>query len=333
MKGSASTSRTYLLPLLFTSFLQLPAQSGPGGAPESAPDSQIQIQTRVEPTEISIGALVTIFIDVEHQPDLKVELPQDPGPLGPFEIRSIEQRPETQDDAGVTSGWSLVVATFETGKLTFPGVELTVSSPSTEPITMRSESIQLEVKSVLPEEAEDILDIRSPLEIPRAWWSYWPWAAAILVPLLLVWLFWRYRPKAAPGTSPEAPLLPPEEEALASLQSLEATDLLGRGRVKPFYTDLSEILRRYLWRRFRIVALEATTPEIVKQLSESRAAALSAPVGSILRECDLVKFARWKPPREKGGLSISEARELVEKGRPRPVSEGSPKEAVGEGGN
>ena len=302
-------------------FITIPLLMGlAGGDPTLAQgreETEIVVQTRAEPSEISIGDLVKVIIEVEHAPHLVLSLPEQPGSLGSFEVRSVEELEPTTTEARVTSRWNLTVSTFETGPQTLPGVELTVTGSSAGPFTVTTDSVQLEVQSVLPEEAEDILDIKSPLDVPRAWWTYWPWLVAGLLSGLLAWWFWRRRKRGVTGSGAGRPLLSPEEEALAALRSLEASDLLRGEQVKPFYTKLSGILRHYLWRRFGIVALEATTPEIVLQLSETGAGALSGPANSILQECDLVKFARLKPPREKGFAAIGEARNLVEKGRPQ----------------
>ena len=302
-------------------FITIPLLMGlAGGDPTLAQgreETEIVVQTRAEPSEISIGDLVRVIIEVKHAPHLVLSLPEQPGSLGSFEVRSVEELDPTTTAARVTSRWNLTVSTFETGPQTFPGVELIVTGSSAGPFTLTTDSVQLEVQSVLPDEAEDILDIKSPLDVPRAWWAYWPWLVAGLLPGLLAWWFWRRRKRGVTGSGAGRPLLPPEEEALAALRALEASGLLRGEQVKPFYTKLSEILRHYLWRRFGIVALEATTPEIVLQLSETGAGALSGPANSILQDCDLVKFARLKPPREKGLTAIGDARNLVEKGRPQ----------------
>ncbi len=304
-------------PRLITATLLMGLAAASSAFAQGAEETGILVQTRTEPSEISIGDLVTVIIEVEHAPHLQLSLPEQPGSLGSFEVRSVAQLEPTTTESGVTSRWNLIVSTFETGQMTFPELELTVTGSSSGPFTVTTDSVQLEVQSLLPEEAEDILDIKSPLDMPRAWWSYWPWLAGALLLGLVGWWIWRRRTRDVPGGRAGLPRLPPEEEALAALRALEASNLLGQEQVRPFYTKLSEILRRYLWRRFGIVALEATTSEIVLQLAETRAGTLSAPANSILHECDLVKFARLKPPREKGLTAIGETRSLVEEGRPR----------------
>ncbi len=321
MKTSISTGASSSLPTsprlrFIAATLVLGLAGGVAAFAQDLEETEIRIQTRAEPPEISIGDLVTVIIEVEHAPHLEFSLPEQPGSLGSFEVRSAGELEPTTTESGVISRWHLTVSTFETGQVTFPELELTVTGSPTGPFTVTTDSVKLEVRSVLPEAAEDILDIKSPLDIPRAWWTYWPWLAGALLLGLAAWWVWRRRTRAAPDGRTVPPPLPPEEEALAALRELEASDLLGQEQVRPFYTKLSEILRRYLWRRFDIVALEATTSEIVLQLAETGAGTLSAPTNSILQKCDLVKFARLKPPREKSLTAIGETRTLVEEGRP-----------------
>ena len=313
--GSSSRASSPWLPVTIALLMGL--ASGDPALAQGTEETEIVVQARAEPSEISIGDLVSVIIEVEHAPHLEISLPEQPGSLGSFEVRSVEELEPTTTEARTTSRWKLTVSTFEAGQMTFPGVELTVTGSSAGPFTVTTDPVPMEVQSVLPEEAEDILDIKSPLAISRAWWTYWPWLAGGLLLGLLAWWLWRSRKRGVTGRRTGRPLPPPEEEALAALLALEASDLLRQEQVKPFYTRLSEILRRYLWRRFSIVALEATTSEIVVQLSETGTGALSGPANSILQECDLVKFARLEPPREKGYTTIGEARSLIEKGRPQ----------------
>ena len=63
------------------------------------------------------------------------------------------------------------------------------------------------------------------------------------------------------------------------------------------FTRLSEIIRRYLERRYPIQTMESTTTQVLDQL---RKMALALDQQQLFRDflpcCDLVKFAKYAPP-------------------------------------
>jgi hypothetical protein len=107
--------------------------------------------------------------------------------------------------------------------------------------------------------------------------------------------------------------LSPAERALQELDHLAGSSLLTDGKVKEFYSELSEILRRYLGLRFRVTALEMTTSELCAALREPlKIFDYSLPkLPALLQTADLVKFAKLEPQAETGMESIDAAREMV----------------------
>src|SRR5690606_31722830 len=88
---------------------------------------------------------------------------------------------------------------------------------------------------------------------------------AAIVVLLLV----RYARKnrGAPAPIPTGRTFDPEvspfDEAVTRLKRLEQVDLYQDAAVKPFYVELSDLLRTYLERRLQVPALETTTRELI----------------------------------------------------------------------
>ncbi len=84
--------------------------------------------------------------------------------------------------------------------------------------------------------------------------------------------------------------------AFAELEALLAEDLPAEGRVGEFYVRLSEIVRRYLQRRFGIDGPEMTSDQI-RAWAEARQLPAEVRMGldDFLAETDLVKFADFSP--------------------------------------
>ena len=90
----------------------------------------------------------------------------------------------------------------------------------------------------------------------------------------------------------------PEEWALARLEALRNSDYLQRGDVIAFHTEVSYILRAYLKRRFRIDALEHPNSVVLPQVKGHPLltdAALYEELDTVLRQADLIKFAKASP--------------------------------------
>lgn len=97
----------------------------------------------------------------------------------------------------------------------------------------------------------------------------------------------------------EEVLLPPHVEANKALEQLHHRKLWQNDKHNLYYTLLTDILRRYISRRWEIRAMEFTTNETMEALrafdipNDSRLA-----LHTILRTADMAKFAKAKPDDE-----------------------------------
>jgi hypothetical protein len=91
-------------------------------------------------------------------------------------------------------------------------------------------------------------------------------------------------------------IVPPHAKALAELHALEEKKLWQQGLVKEYHSSITEIIRRYFEDRFRILALESSTTEILEQLNRVvMPENIFNTVKGFLTNADLVKFAKYKP--------------------------------------
>ena len=143
-------------------------------------------------------------------------------------------------------------------------------------------------------EQEQLRDIHPPLLLPEAK-NYTGSAAGLLLFLLvLAALFWFFRRRKK-----KTVLTPAHETALADL--LQIRMLMNAEQALIYAKELSDILRRYLEKRFSIRASRKTTKEFFADLTEnpSQTALLVEDHGDSLRscldQCDMAKFARCTP--------------------------------------
>jgi len=102
--------------------------------------------------------------------------------------------------------------------------------------------------------------------------------------------------------------IPPHEQAIKELNEIKQQKLWQHGRGKEYYTQVTNILRRYIANRFEIEAMEMTSREIlsmIRNVAEEDSAYNN--LQQILELADLVKFAKLHPLPEENDLSLVNA--------------------------
>jgi hypothetical protein len=83
--------------------------------------------------------------------------------------------------------------------------------------------------------------------------------------------------------------------------------------IKAFYSDISEIIRRYIEGRYFIPALEETSREILKELKDQDITEdMLINAKEILELSDLVKFAKYKPSDKEHISVVDWTRKFIE---------------------
>ncbi len=128
--------------------------------------------------------------------------------------------------------------------------------------------------------------------------------------------------KVAVNILPKKKERPPYLVAMDKLNKLKAKHLWEQGSEKPFYTELTEILREYLDRRFGINAMEMTSSQIMRALNDRGDSQMPKDLmQQILEIADYVKFARVQPLREDNIKSFDAAVKFVEDTKPAEPTE------------
>ena len=162
--------------------------------------------------------------------------------------------------------------------------------------------------------ANDIRDIKPPVEIPSGWeWLWWTLGALAVAALLFAaWRCWQKRRSQIPVEPP----VPAHVRAKQKLQ--EALALITRP--EPFCVLVSDTIRVYLEERFNFRAPERTTEEFLHELQGTNllSAEQKEKLGEFLERCDLVKFAKYEPREPELRDLHGSALRLVEETEPKP---------------
>ena len=144
-----------------------------------------------------------------------------------------------------------------------------------------------------------ITDIKDIERAPIWWWGIIRW---ILLGLLIAGLavggyyLWRWieskRKPEEEEINPEL-LRPADEEALEKLDEIKAAKIWKDGKVKEYQTDLTDVVREYIGRRFEVHSTEKTSDETLREMKPLIEKDLYTRLSNMLQLADLVKFAKW----------------------------------------
>ncbi|MFQ5877131.1 MAG: hypothetical protein ACE5JH_05500 [Acidobacteriota bacterium] len=293
-------------------------RAAPGSGGERPAAGAPRLEAEADRTAITLGDPIAVTLRLVYPEGWRIVSFEPERSLGSLVLLDRREEPTRRTEDGMLMDVLVLrVTAFEVGEGAIPRFEVSYVDPEGLEVTARSEPIPFAVVSVLSEGDTEPADIKGPVAMPES--PLWPWlllGATALAAALYAWRR-RRRRRATAAATPPAPPRPPHETAYADLQRLLSSDLLARGRVKEFYIELSEILRRYVGARFRIETFERTTSEILEGLREVRAGAGAITSSrEFFGTCDLVKFAKYVPASEQTRAHVERAYRLVDETRP-----------------
>ncbi len=184
-----------------------------------------------------------------------------------------------------------------------------------------------------------ITDIKPIFRAPIWWWGIIRWILlAIAVAGLAVGLYYliryikRLRAKGE-GETPEPEVLRPAEEvALEKLDKIREEKIWQQGRQKEYHTELTDVVREYIARRFDISSQEQTSSEILSDIQPvlKERKDLFQMLKKMLSLADLVKFAKWNPLPDENEQSLRDAYEFVRETTPEQTPEEAAEEETGD---
>lgn len=285
---------------------------GPWASADEAPS----IQAQVAPTAAHLGDVITLTLRVTHPAKSTVDPPALQKDLGTFEVRSSTIGPSELKGSTQSEQFLIQLQNFTTGPQLLPGVQLVVRDEAGVAQTLKAPDMQVTIDEV-PPGPNDKGDIRGIIGVfgPAAWSPWW-WILPVLLFVGACAWFWTRRQRRILGPPP-APPVPADATAMKRLRDLQAGDWLLTGRLKEFYSGISDILRGYLENGFQTAALERTTGELMRDLHKKMLfnAEQQLNLRELLDECDLVKFAKFRPEAAEALKAHSVAVKFVEQTR------------------
>jgi hypothetical protein len=288
---------------------------------QSAMAQTVQVVAKLDQQTIKIGDQTKLHLIVHQPAVLHVNFPQLTDTISAkvqiIAAGKLDTLHNKTDTKNITVQRSYTITGFDEGTYTIPAYAF-----GTPAGIEHSNPLTLQVQTVKVDTTKAIFDIKQPLTVSYTFWDWlrdhWvPVVSVLIAILIIIGIIWylKTRPKKEVVMEEVKPDVPFHIQILNRLQELRGKKLYQQD-VKVYHSELTDIIRDYLEKRYVIKTHEKTSDEIFASLKfidmdqESRNL-----LRQILLLADLVKFAKEKPMPSENELSMGNAIAFVSKTR------------------
>jgi hypothetical protein len=276
---------------------------------------ELRVTASIDSVVLPIGQQTKVRLDVVQPKEVILNFPLFGNEL--FDKIEILEQSEvdsaTIDETTLRLSKTYTVTSFDSGFYAIPPFVLTIDSQSGGGQIL-SNPLALKVLTFDVDTTQGIFDVKPIQSVPYTLAEIVPWVVGgvLFVGLIIffIWLFRRLR-RNEPVFSivREKVIEPPHIIALRELDQIKKEKLWQTGRVKEFYTHLTDVLRTYIEGRYNVQALEMTSGETLQELKSVMGDEQGAlqNLKQVLLTADMVKFAKASPLPDENDLSMMNA--------------------------
>lgn len=294
--------------------------------------AQVVVSASIDSVQMFIGQQAKLSIQAVQPQDDILQFPI----FSDIVVKDLELvstlKPDTQilENSMLQVTNSYIVTAFDSALVYMPGFEIKRNEEVylTNPLSIKIVDMPIDTTQ---QAITDIKDIYNP---PIDWMFYITIVCCVVlvifVLLLAYYLINKYLKSRNKNEQQEIIPVDPRkahEIAYDELASLRQKQLWQSQQFKLYYTELTEILRRYISNRYAIEAMEQTSDEILsafkqdKELREKKDEIKL--LFDVLQLADLVKFAKWQPLPDECERSFHQVEQFVDNTKEIPIVEQS----------
>jgi hypothetical protein len=263
------------------------------GLISAASAQEVKLTAKTGAEAYTMGSWIDVIVEGRIESAVDSVAPVVKDSVGPFEVVKIER-------SGAEPKWLIRLTTIDSGKVFLPPVEFNYRiKGDTNSHKAYTNTLLLTITGITVDPKGEIKDIKPPMGAPWLFEDFLPYliALAVIAALACAYYFYRRKMKLKKNLMDEVKVdIPPHREALSALRILEEKKLWQQGLIKEYYSEVTEIIRRFFERRWNVIALEMTTYEILVQMKHiPEALMVWKEMESFFLTADLVKFAKYQP--------------------------------------
>lgn len=250
-------------------------------------------------SEYQVGDYINYTIEISHNYDMRVLKPALSEFAKDIEVIRTDDPIVKESQGAKKIIYRFIIAKYDSADVTIPPIPILYQmGKDTTSLSVETNPVHFIVRTLPVNTQLEIKDIKAPIVIPLDLLTILLIVLAILLLLILaLYLYKRNQKKKQKRVERKRVYkIPPHVKALTELHVLEEKKLWQQGLIKEYHSSITEIIRRYFEERFKILALESSTTEIMDQLTRVVLPEnIYRIVNDFLNNADLVKFAKYKP--------------------------------------
>ena len=282
----------------------------------------VEVEGKVNDTKVQVGKPFTLDLSLKVPYGWFVE-------WNDFAIDTLSEQIDiikrgnverTADaDSNVIVKQQLTLMTFDTGQIQLPAVGLTYAQSFDDPMRLQAftEPIDLYATTIVVDTLQPYKPIVEPVAAPIQMKEVFPWLLAVLLLALAVFGVWYWRKHRktkvdAEGNIIRGPVIPPYDKAVGDLKRLREEKMWQSGKVKEYFSSLTDIAREYIEGQFGVNAVEMTTDDILNEIKPLHFKKETYDkLKDTMEIADLVKFAKYSASTLESDTALTSMTEFV----------------------
>jgi hypothetical protein len=261
--------------------------------------SQVSVKAKIDSSTLFIGQQTDIQLEIIQPKNSKTVFPVIKDTLlAGLEVLKVSKRDTLFVDNKEKITSTITVTAFDSAVYQIPPFVFIHGKD-----TLRTNSLSLKIMPVQVDTTkQNLYDIKPIYELPADYTQMIVIIVLIILLVIAVIFLFFYLKKRKKQTLQvtaieEEPIVEvnPKEEALRALVQIQKDKIWQQGKVKEYYTDITQVVRLYIERQLGIIALEMTTDEILFDVRRKINADVFELLKELLSTADLVKFAKFVP--------------------------------------
>lgn len=284
---------------------------------------KIQISAHLDADSITIGDQTTLHIVASGLDGRKISLPMPEKLTSPVieALESVNDTTRGADGSIASIEQKVTITSFDAGRHYINNIVVGVDDGKSVVLLAPADTLSLTVAYVADADTTkcEVKADADYINEPLTFWEISRWIVLALVVAILVaaivWIAKRRKEHKPIIVLPGAKPIPADKRALKELEALRRKELWQKGRIKKYYTDTTDIIRRFLHNMYGISASEMTTRQTLKAFhgiadwSEESDTLLR----QLLQKADMVKFAKMEPEAYEHDEAMQNAVDFVRK--------------------